>query len=243
MSARRLENPCSTCQGRSKCSFLSALPNEMQAQAQRSKSTYSLERGNLLFREGEHPKGIWVICSGRVKIFKQSADGKSLVTRTSQHGEMVGYRAFFNSQPFQASCEAMEKARVSFFEGSFIHALVATCGGFSLKMLTRLARDLATAESMATNMAYRSAHDRVLDVLYDYHRRNLDDGLAGLRFAIPRRELAELAGLTVETIVRVLRILEQEGYLTTDGRQINVINTKKLMDSVRSEHNLGNLIA
>ena len=236
MATQRLENKCSTCQGCTKCSFLSALPKEMHAQAHRSKSTYDLDRGNLLFREGEHPKGIWVICAGRVKIFRQSADGKSLITRTAQHGEMVGYRAFFNGQPFQASGEAMEKTRVSFFEGSFIHLLVATCGDFSFKMLTRLARDLATAESMATNMAYRSAHDRVLDVLYDYHQRNLGGGLAGLRFVIPRRELAELAGLTVETIVRVLRVLEKEGYVTTDGRQINVIDTQKLLDSVRSEH-------
>ena len=231
---RRAESPCSSCLGCDSCSLVSALPPDMREEARRNRTIGDLSRGSVLFQEGGHPNGIWIICSGRVKIFKQSPDGKSLITRTAQPGEMVGYRAFFNQEPFQATCEAMEKTQVSFFEGSFITSLIVTCGDFALKMLTRLARDLAAAESMATNMAYRSAHDRVLDVLYEFHRREMEDGLTdGLQFAIPRRELAELAGLTVETTVRVLRSLEKEGYLTTDGRRINFVDTKKLIESAR----------
>ena len=224
---------CTECQAKGFCAAVSGLPEEMRAEAKKHFVHRHLDRGECLFREGDSPTGFWILCSGKMKILRQAPDGKPLITRVISPGEVLGHRAFFAGQTFQASAEAMEYSRAAFLDRPVLEHLARRFNSFSQFMMRRLAVDLDRAEVMATNMAYRGARDRVLDVLYDIHIKNLLVGDQSWQFSIRRQDLAELAGLSVETIVRVLKALEKEGFLQLAGRKINVVDSKKLLESVR----------
>jgi CRP-like cAMP-binding protein len=210
------------------------LPDDVRASVKKQIAHKQIDRGEQLFHEGEAPAGIWMLCAGKVKIMRQAPDGKPLITRVILPGDIFGQRAYFAGQPYQASAEAMEPSVLSFLERDLVDRLVKKYGDFAAFMLRRLAVDLDRAESMATNMAYRGARDRVLDVLYDIHLKSQLVGDEAWQFSIRRQDLAELAGLTVETIVRVLKALEKEGFLQIEGRQISVVDSKKLLEQVRA---------
>lgn len=225
---------CDACKTKCECQILSTLPDDVRATVKKQIVHKQLDRGDQLFHEGELPPGIWVLCTGKVKISRQAPDGKPLITRVILPGDIFGQRAYFAGQPYQASAEAMEPTTLSFFERLLVDRLLKKYGDFAAFMLRRLAVDLDRAETMATNMAYRGARDRVLDVLYEIHLKSQLVGDESWQFSIRRQDLAELAGLTVETIVRVLKALEKEGFLQIDGRQISVVDSKKLIEQVRA---------
>ena len=224
---------CEICGTRTTCFFSKVLNPEDLLDLQVHRTLFELKKGEFLFREGETARGIWIICNGVVKMYRQTAvEGKPLITRISRSGELMGYRSFFADQPYQGNAEAMVKTTASHLDRNYVHNLIFRNGPLALLLLQKFARDLGRAEVVATNMAYRGAKDRVVDVIYDLHMNTpnaeVDDHWA---FNIRRQDLAELAGLTIETTVRVLKELEKDGLLVIDRHQIKVLEPDQIRRS------------
>ena len=69
-------------------------------------------RGSVLFVEGQRPRGVYVLCQGRAKVSIASAQGKTLVLRIAQPGELLGVNATLTGQPFGATVETLERCRI-----------------------------------------------------------------------------------------------------------------------------------
>ena len=80
----------------------------------RIKFTSGYPRGAVLFVEQEAPRGIFVLCKGRVKLSMTSSEGKTVILRIVQPGEVLGLSAVVSAQPYQASAETLEPCQVNF---------------------------------------------------------------------------------------------------------------------------------
>ncbi|HEY8225501.1 MAG TPA: cyclic nucleotide-binding domain-containing protein, partial [Pyrinomonadaceae bacterium] len=78
------------------------------------KLTKYYKRGSVLFVEGQRPKGVYVLCAGRAKVSITSAEGKKIVLRIAQPGEMLGINATLRGQPYGATAETLERCRINF---------------------------------------------------------------------------------------------------------------------------------
>lgn len=215
---------CGRCHEHERCAYKELIPPQARAGIAKRKTATYLERGDMLFRTGEIPFGFWVVCKGQLKVSRLAADGKPLILHVAQAGDTVGATAFFSRKAYEGSAVALEPTLVTFLQTAVVEDLIAFNSEFAVSMLKKLASEVSSAESKAVNMAYRSARDRVIGVLQDIHLHDKEHGSDGWSFTLPRRELAEQAGLTVETIVRVLKCLEKEGLLFLEGRRIEVKN-------------------
>jgi len=71
-------------------------------------------RGSVLFVEGQPPRGVYVLCEGRAKVSIASADGKTLVLRIAQPGDLLGMNATLRGQAYGATAETLERCRIDF---------------------------------------------------------------------------------------------------------------------------------
>src|SRR5271163_52098 len=71
-------------------------------------------KGAILFVEGQEPRGVFVICNGRVKLSANSADGKSLILRIADPGEVVGLPGTISGKPYEVTAEALEPIQTNF---------------------------------------------------------------------------------------------------------------------------------
>lgn len=217
---------CDFCGVREACFFDRSLPEDVLAELRRERQSYEFAPEEFLFHAGEEPAGLWLICTGRVKIFKQSAEGRPLTVRMREPGEVVGHRAFFANQPYGAYAQAVTPTVASFVPARVVESLLYHHGEMAVRMVRKLAIELGESESFATDLAYRPARQRILDILYELHeaRQVADAGNPDAwKFELRRRDLAELLGLTVETTVRTLKKLEGEGVVALHGRTIELL--------------------
>ena len=77
-----------------------------------SSATYP--KGAVLFVEGQAPRGVFVLCNGRVKLSASSTDGKSLILRIADPGEVVGLPGTISGKPYEATAEALEPIQANF---------------------------------------------------------------------------------------------------------------------------------
>src|SRR5271167_398310 len=73
-------------------------------------------KGTVLFVEGQPPRGVFILCSGRVKLFTSSADGKTAILRFAQPGEILGLAGTLTGEPHEAWGEATQPTETRFVD-------------------------------------------------------------------------------------------------------------------------------
>src|SRR3954466_15929951 len=78
------------------------------------KFTSLYPKGSLLFVEGEDPRGVFILCSGRAKLTTSSTEGKTLIVKIAEAGEVLGASAGILGTPYEVSAEMLEPSQVNF---------------------------------------------------------------------------------------------------------------------------------
>src|ERR1700747_3472316 len=71
-------------------------------------------KGATLFVEGQSPRGVFILCSGRVKLSTTSADGRTLILRISETGEVLGLPASVTGKPYELTADVIEPTQANF---------------------------------------------------------------------------------------------------------------------------------
>ena len=216
---------------------------------------HHFRRKEYVFRAGSEAAAVWTVCRGTLKLCRHTVEGKLLTTRIVGPGDIVGHRSVFSHEPYSASAIALQDSDARALPAAVFRRMIAESEEIREQVLEQLGADLRRAEYLAGIMAHASARTRVAAMLYELHHRRdrsapmpgteLDDGdgfshndSAGSgpnerspwNEEIPRRELAELAGLTVEATVRAVKALEKDGIVYSKGRTIRIVSPEALHD-------------
>lgn len=90
------------------------LPAESLQSFDTIKNLQQFPRGETLFHEGRLPRGIFVLCEGRVKLSVCSENGKRLMLRVAGPGEVLGLSATMSGKPYELTAEVLDRAQVAF---------------------------------------------------------------------------------------------------------------------------------
>ena len=110
-------------------------------------------RDQAIFSEGDEGTGLYVLVTGRVKIFKLSADGKEQILHIFDNGEPFGEVAVFAGMHFPANAEAMEESQVFYFPRDALVDLIRKDPSIALNMLAVLSRRNSTRPALASLIA------------------------------------------------------------------------------------------
>ncbi len=77
-------------------------------------SAAAYPKGATLFVEGQSPRGVFILCSGRVKLSTSSADGRTLILRIAEPGEVLGLPATVTEKPYELTADVIEPTQANF---------------------------------------------------------------------------------------------------------------------------------
>lgn len=179
-----------------------------------------------IFRTGEMPLGIFSIQSGLVKLETISENGTAHTLRFIGAGGVLGYRSLFANEPYHATAVAVEKTRLCFIPKIQLMQLFHKHPDVTLKLLCHLSKDLRTAETKWTDQIDKGAPERIAEALLF-----LTDHFDHDHWT--RKEIAQWAGTTTETVIRTLAQFEKEGIIDQTGREIHILSRDILKNKAK----------
>lgn len=212
---------CEECQSRGQ-NFFCDLPNEALRLLSESKIPNRYKKGQVLFYEGQIPAGIYCVNSGIVKVETEGKEGTGHILRIVQKGGILGYRSLFAKEPYRASAQISEDAQICLIPKASIQQLLLLYPGLALKILARLSVELGISEHRFCRMSDSLVGERIAEALL-FLKENFE------KPNWTRREIAEWAGTTPETVMRTLADFEGDGIIKQSGRSIDIVNRQGLI--------------
>lgn len=194
-------------------------------------------RGQIIFSEGDEGNGLYVVISGRVKIFKVSQEGKEQILHFFGPGEPFGEVPVFAGELFPANAESIEESRIFFFPRNTFIDLIRKNPSIALSMLAVLSRRLRTFTMLIEDLSLKEVPGRLSTyLLYLSEHKDEADHLI---LDISKGQLASLLGTIPETLSRILARMAKEELIYLDGpRRIQILDRNGLLELASGERRL-----
>jgi CRP/FNR family transcriptional regulator len=187
--------------------------------------------GAVLFVEGQTPRGAYVLCSGRAKLSTTSRDGKVLILKIADAGEVLGLSAVIAGEPFELTAETAGPCQVNFIESEALLRLMEKNGEIGLHASQALSKEFQSA--------YRDIHDLVLArssagklakllLSWTPGREPLEPPEIRIRANMTHEEMAQMIGSSRETVTRLLSDLKKKDLIRLDGSTLVIRNRTAL---------------
>lgn len=230
-----VESPCATqtasscekCDHRMSNIICSTSPDVWRLlESAKQKTTFKPQQ--TIFYQGNQPLGLFSISTGLVKLEVTSEHGHTHTLRYLGPGSALGYRSLFAHEDYRASAIAVDTSEVCFIPKNAVMEIFEHYPQVTLKILEALSKDLRIAEEKWTGQMDKDASERIAEALIFLQEHFEHQNWT-------RKEIAEWAGTTPETVIRTLSQFEKEGYIDqSQGREIKLINKQKLIEKLHS---------
>jgi CRP-like cAMP-binding protein len=177
------------------------------------------EKGEIVFRQGEKAEAFFIVKSGQIKMANVNEQGKEFIQGYFAEGESFGEPPFFTVESYPASAIATIPSTVWKIGRSNFLRLLKENFDIHLQITRALSKRLIYKSIMLSEIAIEEAEHRVRTLL-DQIRATLPSITNESVVPFSRQQLADMAGLRVETMIRTIKGLEQQGLvrLTKEGK-------------------------
>ena len=226
-----IEN-CLACPHREERLFCNLPPTATQGLAAIT-SASSYPKGATLFVEGQVPRGVFILCSGRVKLSTTSADGKTLIVRIADPGEVLGLPATVTEKPYELTEEVVEPTQANFITRQDFLNFLRQHGEVGLRVAQQLGETYHSAIAEMRNIGLsHSVGEKLARFLLDLSAGH-DDGKGELRvtLTLTHEEIAQMIGASRETVTRLFGEFKKKQLLQVKGSTL-IIKNKAGLESV-----------
>ena len=180
----------------------------------------AVEKGDMLFLEGESVEDLYFVVSGAVKAFKTSAEGKEQILHILGPGESFGQVAMFAGRSFPANAEAIAKSRLLFFPRNAFTGLISGDPQLAMQMLAVLSMRLRQFTVQIENLSLKEVPGRLASYLiYLADEQEQEDQVV---LPISKGQLASLLGTIPETLSRIFAKMSSRNLIEVEGRTIRL---------------------
>jgi CRP/FNR family transcriptional regulator len=188
----------------------------------------TFNRGQIIFSEGDESIGFYIIISGKVKIFKLSAEGKEQILHIMESDEPFGEAAVFAGKNYPASAQALAETKVFLFPRRSFVNLISKNPSLALNMLAFLSRRLRKLAALVEDLSLKAVPGRLAAYLLYLSDRNSKTDI--LELDISKNQLASLLGTIPETLSRILKRMDQDKLIKTSSRRIHILDRQGLLE-------------
>lgn len=208
---------------------LSAFINEARGYEELKKlsnerRTKLLKKRESLFEEGDYPRYLYFLKSGKIKVFKTNEDGKEYIITIAGEGDFLGYIDLIKESRYTESAAALEDAEVSLIPKEDFATLLHANRDVASQLIKILANNIAEKEEQLLQLAYNSVRKRVANAVLLLADKTGD----GSEINILRDDLARIVGTAKESVIRMLTEFKEDGYIDINEGSITVKNADKL---------------
>jgi CRP-like cAMP-binding protein len=197
----------------------------------------SYPAGALLFSEGDACAGLYLIASGRVRIFKSSRTGREQVLSIEGPGASVAELPVFDGGNYPASASAVEDSELIFVSRADFRAACLETPELSLKVLQVVGRRLRRLVAIIEQLSFTTLRRRLISWLLEQARLNGRPGPRGTVFelGVTHQEIAAQIGTVRELVSRNMARLQAQGSIESNGREITIVDRAGLEEDLASD--------
>jgi len=188
-------------------------------------STY--ERGAALFFENEPSTRMFVVLSGRVRIFRNSTDGGELVLAHAGPGESIGELSVIDELPRSASAQALERSRIISVPADRMRDVLSSSPAAVLEIARHLAVTVRRLTGTTSDFIFLDLPHRLAKYLLSLVVMREGDG-ATVVLPASQAGIASQLGVTRQSLNQALGSLAQDGLIVVDGRAVRVLDLAAL---------------
>jgi len=223
---------CLSCPHREERLFCNLSPPALKRLASIT-SAASYPKDATLFVEGQKPRGVFVVCTGRVKLSTSSADGKTLILRVVDPGEVLGVAETLSGTPYQTTADILEPSQANFIGREDFMSFLREHGEAALRVAQQLSEDyhLALSEMRTIGLSH-SAAEKFARFLLDWTEgREEQKGEIRLKMTLTHEEIAQMIGASRETVTRLFADFKRRQLLDVKGSTV-VIHSRTNLESL-----------
>jgi len=190
------------------------------------------KKGQNIFIEGTYPAGIFYIKKGKVKKYKTLNRGKEQIIYVCNDGELLGYAAYLSDERYSDSAAALTDASIGFISKEKLVRMLDQYDEISKMLMKNLSHEFGVLVNFIATFTQKSVRERValtLLILHEKFKDDLDEENE-VQIILTREDFANIVGIAVETLVRLLRDFKEEQLIRKQGRKITIINKAKLLE-------------
>jgi len=199
------------------------------------KSTAIYPKAAMLFIEGQQPRGVFVLCNGKVKLSTSSKEGKTIITKVSDPGDVLGLNATISSRPYEVTAEMVEPGQVNFIPRDSFLQFLREYGEVAVRVAEQLSRNYYTAyEEIKTLGLTSSPSEKFAKLLLSWVDSKETGNGTQLRLSLTHEEIAEMIGTTRETVSRLFSDFKKKQLVQVKGATITIRNKEALQQMLQS---------
>ena len=195
---------------------------------QTSKQILNFHKGEIIFEDGDSPKGIYLIKRGTTKLSKQGVYGKEQILRFVKEDDLIGYRSLLCGENFQAKGEAMTEVEALFLPAELFLHLLEVHPKLSFAMLQKIAFELGESSNTVTFLAQKTVRERLAEILLLLEQKLGTDPEGFIKISLTREEIANIIGTATESAIRLISEFKQDDLIEVEGRNIKIKQHDKL---------------
>jgi CRP/FNR family transcriptional regulator, cyclic AMP receptor protein len=224
---------CLDCKQRDSRYFCD-LPEDLLKALESLKYSTIFPKGAILFVEGQSPRGIFMLCAGRVKLSSCSNEGKSLITRIAEPGEILGLSATISDKPYMVTAETLAPCQVNFIRRKDFLRFLSENNQVCLRAAEQLSNNYYAANEQARSLGLsQSAAEKLARLILEWCARDgrqSDRGIQ-LKLTLTHEEIAQLIGSSRETVTRLLSDFKSKQIIYVKGSTL-IIRNKAALETI-----------
>lgn len=195
--------------------------------------THTYKKGEIIFREGGIPTGIFYVRSGKVKKYKATAKGGEQIFYLCSEGELLGYHALLSEELYPDSAATIESSQVTFIPKDDFYKVLRNSTAFSNALLKALGHEFSLFINSITNLATKSVRERLAFnlLILDEKFKSVNQPDARSEINLSRTDLANMVGTAKETLVRLLQEFKQAKLIEKTDKTIRILDWKGMVNA------------
>ena len=210
--------------------FFCALSPESRRDLDAIKHTSSYPENATVFVEGQSARGVYVVCQGRAKLTTTSRDGKTLILRIAQAGEILGLHSVISGIAHELTVETLQPCQLAFIAREDFVKFLKCHADACLHVARHLSRDCQSAyDSIRSIGLSHSALEKLSRLLLHWaDEGRINEGTIRVKLALTHEEVAQIIGISRETVTRMLGDLRKRKVCELKGATLSIWNKAAL---------------
>ncbi|WP_207492407.1 response regulator [Aridibaculum aurantiacum] len=188
----------------------------------------SFKKKFYIYKEGERPKALYYVVSGKVKISRTNNDGKELITGIVGEGDFFGYIPILEETNYKEDAQVLEDTQVMVIPKDDFVQLVTNDMTIARQFIKIITHNILDKEEDLLNLAYNSVRQKVAYGLIQLHEKYKENENDNPILKMSRENMAQAIGIATESLIRTLGDFKDEKLIDIQTGKIQVLNEKKL---------------
>lgn len=214
---------CHQCN--SECPFYLCLQGSDQGSLLNEASQIFYKRKELIFKQNTRSTQIFYLKSGLIKLSIERRNDKNSILKIMTPGSFIGIQSF-NNDLFQYSASTLTNSEVCIFPKDKAFKIITSNAAFAQLIFDAISEKHAYIIKKISSLSTKQMHGRLADVLLYLNSSEFNN--TDVFSHITRQDIAELSGMALESVIRLLSEFKEDGLIRLDGKKI-VINNEELI--------------